>query len=346
MATYSIGFEDSSFSELEHARTVAAYLGTTHEERVVSYGVRDLFPTLLSHFGEPYADSSAIPTYHLSELTREGVTVALSGDGGDEVFGGYRRYQAGLLSQIYNCWPSILGRGLFEQAVTHIPEPASYYGDSVRKKLRRFLEFAASVREKRETSWAFFHSADERTSLYSREFRSLLSETAGEGSLAAYVSKMPHGADGPMWLDLLTYLPDDILTKVDRMSMASSLEVRCPLLDHKVVEFMAQVPRSQKFTVRESKLLLRRVAARYLPESILRRPKHGFAVPLARWLKADLKSWAQDLLLSKSFRDRGLFSMDRVHGMMDSHFRGRRDYSQQIWSLMVLEMWFQGNLQR
>ena len=343
--TFSIGFDDSSFDELGYARQVAEQLGTRHEESVVGYEVRDLFPELLDHFGEPYADSSAIPTYHLSRLTRGHVTVALSGDGGDEVFGGYRRYQAGLMAQVYNRWPRALGRDLFERTATLIPEPATYYGDSPRKKLRRFLEFAAAVRDSPETSWAFFLSEGERAGLYSRDFASTLGANGESDSFSQYIGRPAEGGGQAMMkFDLLSYLPDDILTKVDRMSMACSLEVRCPLLDHKVVEFMAQVPQAQKYTFRHSKRLLRRIASRYLPETILRRPKHGFAVPMARWLQTDLLPWAQDLLTSSAFRTRGLFTTDRVEGMLEAHVAGRRDFSQQIWSLMVLELWFQRNL--
>jgi asparagine synthase (glutamine-hydrolysing) len=154
--TFSIGFEESSFNELNHAREVAQVLGTEHEEYIVRYDVQDLLPKLVDHFGEPFADSSAIPVYHLSKATRKKVTVALSGDGGDEVFGGYRRYQARMMADAYNRWPGSLGRNLFERGVSGLREPATYYGKSIRKKLKRFTEFARVVRETPETSWAFF----------------------------------------------------------------------------------------------------------------------------------------------------------------------------------------------
>ena len=154
--TFSIGFRESSFSELDQARQVAAALGTQHQEYVVDYEVRDLLPKLLDHFGEPFADSSAIPTYHLSRMTREQVTVALSGDGGDEVFGGYRRYLARGWAERFNRWPAWMGRGAVEGLGRHLREPATYYGRSRRKKLKRFLEFAAAVREAPQTSWGFF----------------------------------------------------------------------------------------------------------------------------------------------------------------------------------------------
>ena len=154
--TFSIGFEESSFNELEYARQVAEILGTEHEEYVVRYDVQDLLPKLVEHFGEPFADSSAIPTYHLSRVTRDQVTVALSGDGGDEVFGGYRRYQARMMADTYNRWPVWLGRGAIDGVARQLREPAAYYGKSWRKKLKRFVEYAGMVRQAPETSWAFF----------------------------------------------------------------------------------------------------------------------------------------------------------------------------------------------
>jgi len=154
--TFSIGFEESSFNELSHAREVAQVLGTEHEEQVVRYDVQNLLPKLVDHFGEPFADSSAIPVYHLSKATRQKVTVALSGDGGDEVFGGYRRYQARLMADAYNRWPGSLGRNFFEWGVSGLREPDTYYGKSIRKKLKRFTEFSRVVREDPQISWAFF----------------------------------------------------------------------------------------------------------------------------------------------------------------------------------------------
>jgi len=154
--TFSIGFAESSFNELEHARSVSEALGTEHAEFVVSYDVQDLLPRMLDHFGEPFADSSAIPTYHLSKATRSAVTVALSGDGGDEVFGGYRRYRARALADLFNRWPASMGRDVVAGMAGRMREPATYYGRSVRKKVKRFLEFATAVRETSNTSWAFF----------------------------------------------------------------------------------------------------------------------------------------------------------------------------------------------
>ena len=339
--TFTVGFDDASFSELGQARHAAEVLETEHQEFRVEYGVRDLLPGLLGHFGEPFADSSAIPTYHVSRLTREHVTVALSGDGGDEVFGGYRRYIAGLWAALYNHPLVRPPAWVLEGLVGCLGEPDGYYGDSVVKKARRFIEFCNRKRESSGSSWDFFLSDTERNELYAGDFRQELARSANTSGIDTYAQLQSHAGDqASPWLDLMTYLPDDILTKVDRMSMAVSLEVRCPLLDHHVVEFMASQPRDRKFGYRSGKRLLRRVAARHLPPEILRRPKHGFAVPMSRWLKGDLRSWMEDLLLAPAARRRGRFDPAVVERMVRTHLSGRRDLSQQLWALMVLELWF------
>ena len=341
--TVSVGFEDSSYDELQYARQVADQLGTEHSEVRVTYDVQAVLPSMLRHFGEPFADSSAIPMYQLSRATREHVTVALSGDGADEVFGGYRRYQARQWVNLYNGWPPWLGRRCFESVMGHIGEPATYYGASKRKKVRRFLEFAEKVSESPATSWAFFFTDYEKRRLYDAEFRASL-ETAEDTrpSYQDYYERQGHAQSQAMlWLDLMTYLPDDILTKVDRMSMACSLEVRAPFLDTDVVEFMAAVPRKRKFTGLSGKNLLRSVARRYLPDNIVDRRKHGFAVPVGSWLKGPLRPWMEELLLGQTFRQRGLFDAAYVAAMINTHLSGKRDYSQQLWALLVLEMWLQ-----
>jgi len=340
--TFSIGFEESSFNELKYARRVAATLGTEHKEYVVKYQVQDLIPRLVDHFGEPFADSSAIPTYHLSKMARENVTVALSGDGGDEVFGGYRRYQAGLMADVYNRWPAAAGRGILEACVVRLREPTTYYGKSIRKKIKRFVEFAAAVREGPQTSWSFFLLDEDKRSLYTEEFACQLTKDKAPASYAGYLEQRDSAPDqGMLRLDLMTYLPDDILVKVDRMSMASSLEVRSPLLDHVLVEHMASAPRQLKYGFRRSKVLLRQVAHRHLPQWVVDRPKQGFAVPLSRWLRDELRTWATDLLLSPDSRTRRFVCPQIVESMLREHGEGRRDLSQQLWSLVMLEAWLQ-----
>lgn len=404
--TFSIGFAQSSFDETTHARRVAGYLGTQHQEYRVHYDVQELLPRLIRHFGEPYGDSSAIPAYHLARMTREDVTVALSGDGGDEVFGGYRRYRARQLAAWYNRWPGWAGRGVFEHLVSSMREPDGYYGQSARKKTKRFVEFARMVREQPQTSWAFFFTEADKTLLYTEKFSDTLTAEPAQSSLAPYFGELaypsgerwvetlqgvkeqarehrwagatgapggcdglawwgpdgPHGGEGPygqpgqqgrlerprrpdaavqnmMWLDLMTYLPDDILTKVDRTSMACSLEVRSPLLDQAVVEFAARLPLAHKLRGRQTKVILRRLAQRYLPPEILQRPKQGFAVPLGGWLRGELRGWMAQVLLGSDAPLANWFQPDRVQAMISAHHSGRRDYSQQLWALCMLGLW-------
>ena len=331
--TFAIGFEEGSFNELGFARQVADALETRHEEYTVTYDVRDLVPDLLDHFGEPFADSSAISTFHLARMTRRDVTVALSGDGGDEVFGGYRRYTACLWARQYQRWTPALLRRAVDRLAPMLRDPSVYYGHSVRKRLRRFLEFSAALEEDPSSSWAFFLLKAEKQALYSAAFAEALEACPGEAR-----SPVAPGTE-LMQVDQATYLPDDILVKVDRTSMACSLEVRSPLLDHRLVEYMAGVPMHWKVTLRERKILLRRIARRYLPDNIIDRPKQGFSIPLNAWLQGPLRDWMEELLSARSLEQRGWFRPQAVRSLMDDHLNGRRDFSQQLWALMILELW-------
>ncbi len=340
--TFTVGFGDPSFDEVGPAREFAQHLQTDHTEFVSDYDVAGLVPRMVSHFGEPFADSSAIPNYRVAEMTRKQVTVALSGDGGDEVFGGYRRYQARKWADTYNRLPDLFHQ-LADGLGDRMSEPPTYFGHSRRKKLKRFLEYASTVRQLPHTSWAFFFPPATKQSLYRAGFTASLSDGRHDGADASYASYEAQAfgeEQGMLWFDLMTYLTDDILVKVDRMSMACSLEVRSPLLDHEVIDFMASVSTRHKYDLRSSKRLLRRVAERYIPGPILRRPKHGFAVPLASWLQCDLKSWMLDLLSPESIAHRGMFEPKTVSTMVDRHLAGARDFSQQLWALLMLEAWF------
>jgi len=337
--TYAIGFGEETFSELAAARLVAEHLGTEHCEEVVDWDVEQLLPDLIRHFGEPFADSSAIPTYHLSRVARQDLTVALSGDGGDEIFGGYRRYQARRWARAYNRVPAALGRGAVDWLARRVREPATYYGGSTRKKIRRFLEYAAALRDDPHTTWAFFYTSSERRELYSEGFRAQLERETGPGSYDEYGRLQEHAADQAMlWYDLMTYLPDDILAKVDRASMACSLEVRSPFLDHRIVEFMAGQGMALKLAGGQTKVLLRRLGERLLPASVMERPKQGFAVPLAAWLQGPLRGWLERLVESGAIVHE-YCRPEVVRRMVDCHVAGQRDLSQQLWSLVVLDQW-------
>jgi asparagine synthase (glutamine-hydrolysing) len=335
--TFCVGFNEASFSELEHARTVAGHLGTRHHEHVVDYNIGELLPSLVEHFGEPFADSSAVPMYHLSRIARQHVTVALSGDGADELFAGYRRYLGRRLAGWYNHWPGWAGRGALEALGSRLPDPPGYYGFSRRKKFKRFLEYAAALRENEQLSWEFFFSGKEKKELYKENFADNIKSTTivgkglGDSPIADPVAAM-------IAKDLRLYLPDDILTKVDRMSMACSLEVRAPFLDHHLVEFALALPMKHRLRGGQGKYLLRRLACKLLPKNAVARPKQGFTVPLAAWFRGELRDWLHQALLAPGAAIGEFFEPRVVRGMIERHGR-QRDMSQQLWALLVLEVW-------
>jgi len=336
--TFSIGFEDRSYNELRYARIAASSFKTSSHEFEVRYEhIPDILPRVVHHFDEPFADSSAIPTYYISEIARRYVTVALSGDAGDEIFAGYRRYLARRLASYYNRLPRSLRKSLVERTVKRLPEPATYYGHSLRKKVRLFVDYASQVEEEPHISWTPFFSPIEKEKLYSSELkshlgerRSYLEEFFEQAGSEDEVSQM-------MWVDLMTYLPDDILTKVDRMSMAVSLEARNPLLDHRLVEFMASVPVSLKLKGFSSKYLLKRAVEDLLPTEIMQRKKQGFVVPLASWFRKELKEFTYQALLRDAGTD--YLNKEYIKTIVNEHGSGRSDHSQQIFALLSFHLW-------
>jgi asparagine synthase (glutamine-hydrolysing) len=340
VATTSVVFEEAEFSEATHARAVARALGTDHEEVVVKPRAVDILPKLVWHLDEPFADSSAIPTYYVSEAARRRVTVALSGDGGDEVFAGYEwRYGLNLLEfRVRRALPGALRRGVLGPLAAVWPK-----GDRLPRPLRwKFFLRNLSLGPER----AYFHDmslftpADKQTLLTEGLRRSLDGHDPFE-RFARHFERV-RGLDHLsriLYVDLKSYLATDILVKVDRMAMANSLEVRSPLLDHKVIEFAATVPSSLKYRGRTSKYLLKRHLDGRVPASAVHRPKMGFSVPLAGWLRGELRELGRELVLSEQALARGYFVPSRVHGLWEAHQAGVRDHSHHLWTLMVLELW-------
>jgi asparagine synthase (glutamine-hydrolysing) len=331
--TFSIGFDEADFDELAYARQVAQRYGTDHCEFVVKPDAMEAMPRLAGQFDEPFADSSALPTYYVSKITREHVTVALSGDGGDENFAGYRRYaRAQALSRRLD---SAAGRPLRRLLglVSHLL-PAEARGEAYLKML------AADPTERYFGMLTYQRTATLRRLLSAEaqqrvapdvtadSFRRLL----GEGSPPDYVS-------GLQYLDVRHYLPDDILAKVDRTSMLVSLECRVPLLDHVLMEYVATMPSGLKLRDGSGKAVLKAAMAADLPAEILGRRKMGFGVPLATWFRRDLAGYARDLLLEPAARARGVFAPAAVAQMLDDHRSGRRDHADRIWALVCFEEW-------
>ncbi|HWS87124.1 MAG TPA: asparagine synthase (glutamine-hydrolyzing) [Pyrinomonadaceae bacterium] len=339
--TFSIGFEEQDFSELHHARRVAEHVGAEHHEFVVRPDALEVLPTLVEHYGEPYADSSAIPTYYVARETRRHVTVALNGDGGDEAFAGYERHAAMQLAERYRRLPEVLREKVIRQTVGLLPT-SKRRGGRVRS-LKRFLRGASLPPVERYLSWVGVISPEEKEGLYTDEFRR---ETAGleeRGWIAPWFARA-NGAgvvDAALLADTMTYLPNDLLVKVDIASMAVSLEARSPFLDHHVLEFAASLPAGLKLRGLTTKYLLKRALRGLLPAENLTRPKMGFGVPIGRWFRGPMQPFLREHLLSERLARRGLLRPEAVRRMVEQHTSGASDHSHPLWTLLMLELWFQ-----
>jgi asparagine synthase (glutamine-hydrolysing) len=331
--TFSIGFAEADFDEVRYARQVAARYGTDHYELVVKPSAVEILPALAWHFDEPFADSSAIPTYYVSKITREHVTVALSGDGGDENFAGYLRYARALqLHERLDGGLAHLLRPLAGAAARLLPvgAPGQAYACLLASAaLERY--FRLVTYERPETLRRLL-SDDLATVAKTAASPTAFSRLAAERRAPDYVSTLQH-------IDIQTYLPDDILAKVDRASMAVSLESRVPLLDHVLMEFVATVPSSLKLRDGVGKHILKRAMEPFLPGEILTRRKTGFGVPLGAWFRHELRDLTRDVLLGQAARERGIFRMSEVEGLLRTHEAGRRDCSARLWALMCFELW-------
>lgn len=338
--TFSIGFAEPEFDELAYARQVAAQFKTEHHELVVRPDAMAVLPKLAWHFDEPFADSSAVPTYYVAEMTRRHVTVALNGDAGDENFGGYDRYVANLLAASFDRLPgSGLARGAIRMGLQLFPRAGSRTTRFTRG--RRFLEGLAEQPERRYARWFCHFYGERKAALCTPEFQAI-GEGADELSvlLAAYRnSDAPDFGEATLGVDSGLYLPDDLLVKVDISSMAHSLEARSPFLDHEFMEFAATIPFDLKVRGRTKKYILKRALRGLLPEAILHRPKKGFGVPIARWLRHDLKELVHETLLSPRCLGRGYFHREMVQRMVDEHVRGIASWHYHLWTLLMLELW-------
>lgn len=331
--TFSIGFHEDSYDELKYARVAAQKFGTEHHEFVVTPEICDVVDELAWHFDEPFADSSAIPTYIVSKLAREHVTVVLSGDGGDELFAGYTRYAIDQKRNGFARLPRALREGLMQPLGRNLPHGAwgrNYVHRIALNSLDRYIEEISTF------------TRLNKPLLYANEFSRRLngSETAARFRKIASRSRSASHIDPLLYLDSKTYLPGDILTKVDRMSMAVSLEVRVPLLDHKLIEFVCtRIPASMKMKGLETKHILKRAMADDIPAAILDRPKQGFGVPIKEWINRQLRARIRDTLTEPRTTQRGYFEPQYVSVLLNEHERGRRDHASELWALFMLELW-------
>lgn len=335
--TFAIGFSgEPSFNELDYARRVADLLGTDHHEFVVQPDAVDLLPALVHHYDEPFADSSAIPTYLVAQLTRQHVTVALTGDGGDELFAGYERFAAARLAERYRRLPGFLRR-IVGGVVRRLPESTAYRGFV--RRTRRFVDAADMPLSECYLNWVGLFSRD-----LCRELLSSWGDSPANGVLADYQVRFERAAGQGLLNQLLyvnatTYLPGDLLVKTDRMTMAHGLEARCPFLDQELIGLAAGIPPALKLRGMTTKYILKRAAEKLLPHEIVHRPKHGFGVPVGRWFRQELRDYVRDVLLSPRARQCGYFDPAAVERLIVQHQRGRRDWGHQLWTLLTFELW-------
>jgi asparagine synthase (glutamine-hydrolysing) len=330
--TFSIGFDDSRYDELAHARVVARHFATEHHELVVRPDALAIIDDLVEHFDEPFGDSSAIPTWYVSELARRHVTVVLSGDGGDELFGGYDRYFPHPRVAAFDRWAPPGARAVASAVSPWLPHGVTG---------KNFLRRVARDERGRYLDQIGYFQRDEKRSLLTAEAQRLIAGGDAEARLGRHFARLqalPWNAQ-MMHFDFETYLPEDILTKVDRMSMAHSIESRVPLLDNHVVELAARVPAGLKIRDGRRKHILKQAAAGLLPAGILSRPKQGFAVPISEWFRGGVRELFSDVLLSSRARQRGYFEPRFVERLVREHVAGRRDHSPRLWGLVVLELW-------
>ncbi len=341
--TYTIGSELAGYNEAAHSAAVAKHLGTEHTELMVTpKEAIDVIPNLPDMYDEPFADSSQIPTYLVSAMTRRHVTVALSGDGGDELFAGYNRYQ--LTAQIWRSFSMLPHpvRQALAGMITALPAdrwtkllsfiPASMRQRQIGDKLHKFAAVLPCNGETELYRRLVTHWEPSDIVLNADESKGVLWDAQIDKDFPDLLERM-------QYFDQVTYLPDDILTKVDRASMAVALEARVPLIDHRVVEFAWRLPREAKIRGGMSKWLLRQVLYRHVPKELVERPKMGFAVPLGDWLRGPLRPWAENLLAEPRLRQAGFFDAARVRQTWDAHLSGRRNHEYMLWNVLMFEAW-------
>ena len=336
--TFSIGFRSAGYhDERKYAMQIADMFKTEHHELEVEPDAVELLPKLVYHFDEPFADSSAVPIYLVSKMAKEYVTVILSGTGGDDILGGYRRYFADRLAEYYLKVPGFVNN-LIHKIVNELPVSRTSIGGEYLLLMKKFIDCAPLAPEIRYISLVSFFSEDMKKQLY---FDNSNDQTRSLNILKSYFANVhtKEFLNKTLYVDLKTYVPDDLLVKEDRMTMAVGLEGRVPFLDHELIEFAATIPSNLKLKGFTTKYILKKSLANLLPKNIINRRKHGFAVPIGEWLKKDLKDFSRQILLESRTRQRGYFNHKYVEELLRRHQSGKQDFSQHLWSLLILELW-------
>jgi len=338
--TFSIGFQEQEFSELEYARIVAKRFGCDHHEFIVKPDYIDILPKIVWHYDQPYADSSALPSYYVAQMARRFVKVALNGDGGDENFAGYNRYKYQMLLcyRIYDKLPELFKRSLnrFANQRSHSLKEKNFFG-----KLRRFFKYANMDVAERYFEYMTIFKDEEKRLLYNPEMKKSAKDIESLDYLKSFFLsyKGDDSINKFLYVDLLTYLPEDLLVKMDIATMMNSLEVRSPFLDHKLIEFVAGIRGNLKLRRRIGKYILKEALDGFLPPEIIKRDKMGFGIPISTWFKADWKNYFREVVLSKKSLSRGYFNKVYIEMLWKQHISGYKDNGYKLWMLLMLELW-------
>lgn len=340
--TFSIGFQDSTYNELEYTRIIAKRYGTEHHEFIIQPDAVDLTEELLGYLDEPLGDFSIFPTYLVSKMAREYFTVALSGDGGDELFAGYDTYIADKAAYYYQQLPERIRLSIFSRLLDSI-RPSSKKKGFI-NRVKRFIEGMDLPQNLHHVRWMAFMSPKIKKHLYSPELKEKLSMHAEYEFILRYFKEtaacgINDGLNKQLYVDLKTYLPDNILVKVDRMSMANSLEARVPYLDYRFVELASSIPGNLKLKGIQTKWILKKAMADLLPNEILTRGKEGFSIPIKNWLQNELRPMMMDILSPGKIKKEGLFNETYIERMKKEHLAGTQNHSHRLWALMVFEIW-------
>lgn len=337
--TFSIGFKEDTYNELKYAQVVAKKFKTEHTEFIIEPKALDIIDKLIWHYNEPFADSSAIPTYYVSKLAREHVTVILNGDGGDENFAGYGRYVANQISiWMHRILPSSIAKLILPviSLMPHGKTPNNFFW-----RLKRFLGEYIKSPEMRNAHWLCHFTSDMKKELYTDDFfRQVSSTDSFELIFDKYKeAEADNFLDKTLYADVMMYLPDDLLVKVDIASMANSLEARSPFLDHEFMEFVARIPSDLKLNSSITKYILKETLKGILPDEVLYREKMGFGVPIDHWFRNELRDMAYDIILSEKAISRGYFKKETIKRILDEHMSNKWNWHNHIWNLLMLELW-------
>ncbi|MCI0515559.1 asparagine synthase (glutamine-hydrolyzing) [candidate division KSB1 bacterium] len=342
--TFSIGFEDATYNELKYARLIAKKFNTEHHEFTIKPNAVELTETLVKNFvDEPFGDFSLFPTYLVSKMARQFVTVVLSGDGGDELFAGYDQYIANRIAKMYQMIPRVLRRGVIEKLVAKIPPTDKKKG--LVNRTKRFVEGAMLPPDLAHTRWMIFLTEQERKLLFTPDIMQQVNQCDPYGFIRHNFKQAPSrdALEQQQYVDLKTYLVDDILVKVDRMSMATSLEARVPFLDYRVVEFAATIPSRLKLaglSHQKTKYILKKAMEGILPTEIIYRNKEGFSIPIKNWLRHELRPMMEEVLAPARLKAEGYFNVPYIEQLKNEHLMNIQNHSHRLWALMIFEIWY------